>query len=69
MFSVIDVAEPGYPRSWGQGHLATEFVPPALVSLPSADQLPRLMVDFPATKPVSIYSKIFLGRLLHFVDG
>jgi hypothetical protein len=59
MFSVINVAEPGYPRSWGQGNRATDCVLPALVPLPSADQLPRLMVDFPATKPVSIEKQGF----------
>jgi hypothetical protein len=49
---VISLQNAGYPRSWGQGFKAIAHVAPDLVPLPSADQLPRLMTDFAATRLV-----------------
>ncbi len=49
---LISLQDAGYPRSWGQGFKAIAHVAPGLVPLPPADQLPRLMTEFAATRPV-----------------
>jgi hypothetical protein len=49
---VVDLAKPGYPKTWGKDFAVVSPVVPDWFVLKSGESLPRLMTDILATKPV-----------------
>jgi hypothetical protein len=53
IFVVVSLAKPGHPRTWGVDLKPVPHVVPEFVVTKAGNDLPRLIVEEPAVKPVS----------------
>jgi hypothetical protein len=58
---VVNLAKPGYPKTWGKDFAVVEPVVPEFVVLKNGTALPRLMSEHPATNPVFSFFLFFFS--------